>query len=223
MKQTAVIILLHTIALHIMSAQDVKNIFGLYTVNAECYITQMNDMEDYIEKHTYDINIEKNDKDDSDIKFFLPEHSINSYIKCLTTIDNKFDIISQKITTQQYYDVHIRGNGTIVGDSVFMNYIISSANVQGILNCDCKGIRATDTVPQSKNEYLIYTYEQTVVIETDCNKVNELSIYNSSGNIVMSTEFYKAITLDKAIFAAGVYVFRISNSDETITRKTAIK
>lgn len=94
---------------------------------------------------------------------------------------------------------------------------------QGILNCDCKGIKATDTVPQSKNEYLIYTDTQTVVIETDCNKVNELSIYNSSGNIVMSTEFYKAITLDKAIFAAGVYVFRISNSDETITRKTAIK
>lgn len=142
MKRLPIIISLTAMALLNLSAQE--SIWREYSINAECHITEMWGMEDYVEIHKYDIDLTKSNEVDSDMKFFMPKHGIDSYIKCQTT-NNNFDIINQKIDKGDGYSVSISGNGQIVGDSIFMHYVTASSIAEGVLNCDCKGIRKTKT------------------------------------------------------------------------------
>lgn len=141
MKKISILILLAAvIALSSCTPMtpEVKSVVGEYNITADCYITQMSTMEDYTEQHTYDINIKKNNQSDSDIKFFMPKHGINSDVKCKTTGDNRFNIIKQEFTSTDRSE-YLSGDGQVVGDSIFMYYVVSSANSEGILHCNCKG------------------------------------------------------------------------------------
>ena len=112
------------------------NILGKYKIQADCIVEGV---EDYSESHTYEIEIVKNRKDNSNIKFFLDQHGVEEYVKAKMLNEYDFDIFAQQFTKKGGFNLHFIGYGNIDENFIFMHYSVSSENVYGILKCDCTG------------------------------------------------------------------------------------
>lgn len=79
-----------------------------------------------------------------------------------------------------------------------------------------------DITMKQGEECSVFTNKETVNIEIDSDLQQTLYVYSSDGKMVLTTEFYRTLELDKGSFTPGVYIFKIVNGKGVAVRRVAI-
>ena len=132
--------------------------------------------------------------------------SINTTIGSASKIENnyswyngmtKFPILYIS-NTAYYYN----------GSTTYTNKVQVSSTVLGIENYNEIG---WNVYPNPVNDIL--------TIETNANKEHRIEIINLIGQSIYASNFYSKVIIDVSLYPKGVYIIKLSNDKETITKK----
>ena len=128
----------------VLPPPDLTSILAEYDVVEVDKVT--GDYEGDGERHEYVLEMEENDEPDSNLKFRYTCHGYDAYVKAKTKDGVNFEIFSQEIDDGNGMTGYISGEGTLKGDSIFMNLTIRNPDVEGTLQAECKGERRRSPV-----------------------------------------------------------------------------
>lgn len=203
----------------VLPPPDLTSILAEYDVVEVDKVT--GDYEGDGERHEYVLEMEENDEPDSNLKFRYTCHGYDAYVKAKTKDGVNFEIVSQEIDDGNGMTGYISGEGTLKGDSIFMNLTIRNPDVEGTLQAECKGERRRSPVDLS---LLLgeYDVEETSLCLYD-NSINSYEYvlkleenYEPGYNLKLSdnyTTIIKANTEDGVHFEFSQYIGDVYTPD----------
>ena len=202
-------------------SQSVQKFLGKYNIHAYCTLDEDDPIwENYSEQHTYEIEIQTNYEENSNIQFYFDKHGIYDFVKAKVLNDNDFDILAQQfIGEYEGLDTYLIGYGNIKDDSIFMNYRVGVPNVFGTLVCDCKGKKINSMGIVNPSEFTTYydATEQVIVIdETLQNQSLLFELVDMQGKVVIRTGTGNTASINVANLPSGVYLYRLLQNSQVI-------
>jgi len=225
MKQKLLFLHISLIVTLNLSAQNIQNFLGKYEIQANCIV---DGFDGYSEFHTYNIEIEENTEENSNIKFFFNKHGINDYVRAMVLNDNNFDILPQQFSGEEGFEPNFIGDGKIRNDSIFMQYHVGAENVIGTLICDCKGKKKNTSnivsplEPNKSKIYLDATKQVIVIDETLQNQSLTFELINMQGSTILKKSNLSE-SINIANLPSGIYLCRILQNGRIIYSDKIVK
>ncbi len=193
-----------------LTAQEIQNFSGNYTIQEICTSGTIPNYSDTID---YEIEIKSSSVDTFDIQFYLEAH-FSDTIRAKLINDSAFQITLQTFQNFDNSLLSISGEGSVIQDSIKINY--SSGGSGGEFECTCKGIKKKETglnrnlddnlrikvFPNPVKEFLYLN------LEYKCKNFSIL-IYNSVGNLVMNRNIQNNEMINVSELTFGTYFYSV--------------
>lgn len=212
-----------------LSAQEINGILGVYEVEVECKRISIYGGESDEEPIAFQLTVEKDVDDASQIQFVFPDGTHNIYwyqpVKATVSEGLNFEIAEQSLGGPMF-STTVSGAGNIKEDSIFIQY--TSATSSTTLQCDGKGkkkVWGADVYSLKAKKYNVYVdaVNQVIVLDEALQaQPLTVEIIGLQGNIIsQKTTMGESVSI--ANLPKGVYLFRIFQDGKVIYSDKILK